>query len=275
MYGGAGPGFPRRIVCLSAATTEIAFAVGAGDRVVGVPDTATRPPAARARPRVEASPAFHTDGILALRPDLVLASSERDVVGSSDRAGGLLAELIGAGASVLCTNPRSLEDVQSAILLIGGVLGCAEVARDLVRDLRDEIGQVREYSRGWPRRPRVYFEEWPDPMIAGIRWVSELVETAGGHDVFADRRNARAASARVVSGEAVVALDPEIILAAWCGRRVDGAAIARRPGWERVAAVRDGQIHELDGADVLVPGPSLVRGLRRIHEIVQAFLAAR
>lgn len=266
MYGGAGADVPRRIVCLSADTAEIAFALGAGERVVGVPGTATRPPEARERARVGGFTTFRAERILALAPDLVLAFSDvqRDIV----------AELIGAGASVLCTNPRSLEEVEAAMLLIGGALGCPDAARALVRDLRDEIAQVREYSRGWPRRPRVYFEEWPDPMIAGIGWVSELIDAAGGRDVFAELRERRAAGGRVVTAETVVARDPEIILASWCGRRVDRPAMARRAGWEAISAVRAGEIHEIDGADVLVPGPSLVVGLRRIHDLVQAFLTA-
>lgn len=267
MYGGAGPGFPQRIVCLSADTTEIAFALGAGDRVIGAPGTATRPPAARERARGGGLATLSADRVLALRPDLVLASS--------DLPRDLVADLVGAGTSVLCTAPRSLEDVHAAIMLIGGALGCAEAARNIVRDLRDEIAQVREYSRGWPRRPRVYFEAGPDPVVTGPRWVSQLVDAAGGRDIFADLRGGRAAETLVVSAEAVVARDPEIILVSWRGRELDRAAMARRPGWGSIAAVRSGDIHELAGADVLVPGPSIMAGLRRIHEIVQAFLAAR
>lgn len=261
MYGKAGVDFPRRIVCLTAETAEIAYMVGAGDRVVGVPGTARRPEAVRARARVGGFTSFRVDKILALEPDLVLAFSDlqRDVV----------AELIAAGAAVLCTNQRSVDEILCAILLIGGALGCEAAARDVVADLRDEIKQIREYSSVWPQRPRVYFEEWMDPLIAGIRWVSELIEIAGGRDVFAELRDRGAASGRVVSPEEVVRRDPEIILASWCGKPVDVDAIARRPGWAEVAAVRAGRIHEIAGEDVLVPGPSVVHGLRRIHEIIQ------
>ncbi|MCL6640876.1 MAG: ABC transporter substrate-binding protein, partial [Candidatus Rokubacteria bacterium] len=123
----------------------------------------------------------------------------------------------------------------------------------------------------WPDRPRVYFEEWPEPLVTGIRWVSELIDFAGGRDIFADLRDRRAARERIVSAEEVIRRDPQIILASWCGRPVDLAAIAARPGWDRISAVRAGQIHALDGADVLAPGPSLMVGLRRIHDIIQAF----
>lgn len=266
MYGRSGVHFPQRIVCLSADTAEIAYRLGAGDRVVGVPGTARRPDGVRDRARVGGFTTFRVDRILALEPDLVLAFSDlqRDIVG----------ELIAAGATVLCTNPRSLDDVLRTVLLVGGALGCEPAARDLVQDLRDEIAQVREYSSIWPDRPRVYFEEWMDPLVTGIRWVSELIEVAGGRDVFADRRGAASARDRVVEPAEVIRRDPQIILASWCGKPVDRAAIARRPGWDAIAAVRAGQIHELDGADVLVPGPSLMVGLRRVHEIVQAFQSA-
>jgi iron complex transport system substrate-binding protein len=240
--------------------------VGAGDRVVGVPGTARRPEAARDKARVGGFTTFRLDKILDLEPDLVLAFSDlqKDVV----------RDLIGAGVAVLCTNQRSFDEVLRAILIIGGALGCEAGARALVQDMRDEVKQIREYSSVWPDRPRVYFEEWPEPLIAGIRWVSELIEMAGGRDVFAELRGEKNASGRIVSPDAVVQRDPQIILASWCGKPVERDAIAKRPGWTAIAAVRTGQIHELDGAEVLAPGPSLVSGLRRIHEIVQAFQGA-
>jgi iron complex transport system substrate-binding protein len=265
MYGKSPVEFPQRIVCLTAETTEVAFMVGAGDRVVGVPGTARRPEAARERARVGGFTTFRTDRILALQPDLVLGFSDlqRDVV----------AELIGAGVAVLCTNQRRLDEVLGAILLIGGALGCEAAARDVVADLRDEIKQMHEYTSVWPDRPRVYFEEWMDPLITGIGWVSDLIEVAGGRDVFAELRDRRSASERIVKPADVLARDPQIILASWCGKPVDAAAIAARPGFGAIAAVTAGEIYELPGEDVLSPGPSLVHGLRRIHEIVQAFQA--
>ena len=266
MYGKTGVGFPQRIVCLTTETTEIAFALGAGARVVGVPGTARRPEAARERARVGGFTTFRTDKILALEPDFVLAFSDlqRDVVG----------ELIAAGVAVLCTNQRSLDEVLAAILLIGGALGREQAARELIADMRDEVKQVREYSSVWPDRPRVYFEEWMDPLIAGIGWVSDLIEIAGGRDVFAELRERRSARERIVAADEVARRDPQIILASWCGKPVDPAAIAGRPGWHSVAAVAAGQVHEIPGEDVLSPGPSLLHGLRRIHEIIQAFQAA-
>jgi iron complex transport system substrate-binding protein len=263
MYGKAAIDFPQRIVCLTAETTEIAFTLGAGDRVVGVPGTARRPEAARDRARVGGFTTFRADKILALEPDLVLAFSDlqRDVV----------SELIAAGVSVLCTNQRSFDDVLRAVLLIGGALGCEAAARDLIADMRDEVKQVREYSSMWPDRPRVYFEEWMDPLISGIAWVSDLIEIAGGRDVFAELREHGSARERIVAADEVARRDPQIILASWCGKPVDRAAIVARPGWAAVAAVAAGQIHEIPGEDVLAPGPSLMHGLRRIHEIIHDF----
>jgi iron complex transport system substrate-binding protein len=254
------------VVCLTADTAEIACLVGAAERVVGVPGTARRPEAVRDRPRVGGFTTFRVDKILALEPELVLAFS--------DLQADVTRELVAAGVSVLCTNQRSIDEIFQAILVIGGALGCEGPARDVVQDMRDEIRQVREYSSIWPDRPRVYFEEWMEPMIAGIRWVSEAIELAGGRDVFAELRDERSAKGRVVDPAEVVRRDPEIILASWCGKPVDGDAIAARPGWQNVSAVRRGQIHELDGADVLSPAPSLMIGLRRIHEIIQAYQSA-
>jgi iron complex transport system substrate-binding protein len=263
MYGKSSVDFPRRIVCLTAETTEIAFALGVGDRVVGVPGTARRPEAARERARVGGFTTFRADKILALRPDLVLAFSDlqRDVVG----------ELIAAGVSVLCTNQRSFDEVLGAILVVGGALGREAAARELVADMRDEVTQIREYSSVWPDRPRVYFEEWMDPLISGIGWVSDLIDLAGGRDVFAELREHRAARERIVTPEEVIRRDPQIILASWCGKPVDLAAIAARPGWSGLSAVAAAQIHEIAGEDVLAPGPSLMHGLRRIHEIIHDF----
>ena len=265
MYGKTAVDFPQRVVCLTAETTEIAFLLGAGDRVVGVPGTARRPEAARERAKIGGFTTFRADKILALEPDLVLAFSDlqRDIVG----------ELIGAGVAVLCTNQRSVDDVLGAILLIGGALGAEAQARALIQDVRDEIKQVREYSSVWPDRPRVYFEEWMDPLIAGIRWVSELIEMAGGRDIFVELREQPTAQGRIVSAQEVARRDPHIILASWCGKPVDIALIAGRPGWQEVAAVKAGLIYEVAGEDILSPGPSLLVGLRRIHEIVQEYQA--
>ncbi len=267
MYGKTAVDFPERIVCLTAETTEIVFALGAGDRVVGVPGTARRPEAAREKARVGGFTTFRLDRITALEPDLVLAFS--------DLQADIVRDLVAAGVTVLATNQRSVDDTLRTILVIGGALGAETAARAIVQDMRDEIKQVREYSSAWPDRPRVYFEEWFDPLITGIRWVSELIEIAGGRDVFAELRDRHAARDRVVHSDDVIRRDPEIVLASWCGKPFDASALGSRPGWESITAVRRGEVHEIAGEDILSPGPSLMVGLRHIHDIVQGYQSAR
>src|SRR5262249_23105425 len=159
----------------------------------------------------------------------------------------------------LALNQRSLAEIFQAILVIGGVLGCEAAARGVVADIQDEIRQVREFSSVWPDRPRVYFEEWGDPPIAGIRWVSELIEVAGGRDIFRELRDGRDAPSGVVDPAEVIRRDPEIIVASWCGKPVDLDAIRARSGWSEISAVRNGRMYALSSDDLLSPGPSVTR----------------
>src|SRR5262247_579038 len=221
MYGKGEAAYPQRIVCLGTEHVEICYALGAGERVVGVPGTAHRPPAAREKPKVGGFTSFRLGKIRELEPDLVLAFS--------DLQADISAELIRMGLPLFCSNPRSVDDVLGTIVMVGGLLGLDREARDLVQDMRDEIRQVREFSSVWPDRPRVYFEEWHDPLIAGIRWVSEIIEIAGGKDIFPELRERTSASERIVDPSEVVKRDPQIILALWCGKPVDVAAIRARP----------------------------------------------
>ena len=253
---------PQRIVCLTAETTEIAFAVGASDRVVGVSGYAVRPAEARKKPHVAAFQTAHVPRILALEPDLVL--------GFSDLQADIAAELIRAGANVLITNQRTLAETYGAIALIGAVAGEPEAGRRLADETRLVIEQIAERANRPARTPRVYFEEWDNPMISGIAWVSELIDAVGGRDIFSELRAGRAASERFVTSEQVIARDPEVIVASWCGKKARLEKIAARTGWHRITAVKTGELHEIKAPDILQPGPSLVHGARQLAAIIDA-----
>jgi iron complex transport system substrate-binding protein len=250
---------PERIVCLTAETTEIAFAVGAGDRVVGVSGYAVRPPEARKKPKVAAFQTAHVPRILELQPDLVL--------GFSDLQADMAAELIRAGISVLVTNQRTLGETYDAIALVGAAVGEPERGRRLAEETKADIESFRSPAT---TRPRVYFEEWDEPLISGIAWVSELIELVGGEDIFPELRSCSRAPERIVSPEEVIARDPEVIIASWCGKKARLEKIAARPGWAEMSAVRSGRLHEIKAPDILQPGPSLVHGARQLAELLQA-----
>ncbi len=253
-------GIPQRVVCLTAETTEIAFALGAGERVVGVSGYSVRPPEARRKPKVAAYTSARLDKILDLQPDLILAFS--------DLQADIVRDLVKAGLTVLVTNQRSLAETWDAIRLIGRVLGAPTEAEKLAADIQGEVERFRQEAGRLPRRPRVFFEEWDDPLISGIRWVTELVEAAGGEDIFPEMQGAHRAPDRVVDPSEVVRRDPQVIVASWCGKKVNPDRIRTRPGWQAITAVRHGRIHEIKSPDILQPGPSLVRGLRQLAECI-------
>lgn len=253
---------PQRIICLTAETTEIAFAVGAGERVVGVSGYAVRPPEARKKPKVAAFRTAHVERILSLKPDLVL--------GFSDLQADIAAALIRAGVNVLVTNQRTLAETYDAIALVGAVVGEPQAGQRLATDTRTAIEEVAARPERPATAPRVYFEEWDEPLISGIAWVSEMIEAAGGRDIFPELRERQSAPERIVSADDVIARDPEVIVASWCGKKARLERIAARPGWERVAAVRAGRLHEIKAPDILQPGPSLVHGARQLASIVDA-----
>ncbi len=251
---------PKRLVCLTTETVEIAYALGAGDRVVGVTGYATRPREARKKPHVGAFTSARIDDILALHPDLVLTFSDlqRDIV----------RELVGAGIQVLALNQRTLQQTLDAIILIGGAIGCPDEAAALVSSMEREIEAIRSSAALLPRRPRVLFEEWGDPLITSIGWVSEMIEIAGGDDVFAELRTKGRAADRIVTPDEARRRDPELILASWCGRKFRPEQVAGRPGWIAVTAVKNDRLVEVKAPDILSPGPSLVAGLRQIHRAI-------
>lgn len=255
------PRYPERIVCLTEETTETLYLLGAGDRVVGVSGYTVRPPEAREKPRVSAFIHARFDKIAALQPDLVLAFS--------DLQADIAAELIRRGCTVVAFNQRSVDEIFQMIRMVGGLVGLADRADALADRLQDHLDRIRASAARFPRRPRVYFEEWDDPLISGIRWVDELIEIAGGDTVFPERRAAALAKDRIVSAEEVRVAAPDAILASWCGKKVNKSRIANRNGWAAIPAVDRGHIYEIKSTYILQPGPaSLSEGVRQVHALL-------
>jgi iron complex transport system substrate-binding protein len=255
---------PERIVCLTEETTETLYLLGEERRIVGISGYTVRPPRARKeKPRVSAFLNAKNEKILELKPDLV--------IGFSDLQADILRDLAKAGLNVMVFNQRSVDEILSMILTLSSVVGAAEKGRKLVDELEASLESIKKQTL--PRRPKVYFEEWDEPMISGIRWVSELVEIAGGEDVFKNRSFSQLASGRIVArGEEVVEARPDVILGSWCGKKFRPERVSARPGWGAIPAVRDGELHEIKSADILQPGPAaLTDGVRRMQEIFRAW----
>jgi len=256
---------PERIVCLTEETTETLYLLGEERRIVGISGYTVRPPRARReKPRVSAFLSAKNDAILALKPDLVL--------GFSDLQADIARDLAKAGLNIFLFNQRSVDEILSMVLMLSSMVGAAERGRRLVEELEANLADVRATAGRLRRRPKVYFEEWDEPMISGIRWVSELVEIAGGVDVFANLSHSQAANGRIVNSDAVVAKQPDVMIASWCGKKFRPERVKARAGWEAVPAVRDGELHEIKSAEILQPGPAaLTDGVRRLQAIISGW----
>jgi iron complex transport system substrate-binding protein len=253
--------YPARIVCLTEETTETLYLLGEGHRVAGVSGYTVRPPEARGKPRVSAYIHARFDRIEALSPDLIL--------GFSDLQADIAAELIRRGYPVMTFNQRSVAEILQMIRLLGGMVGCAARADALASRLEGDLEYYRAAAARLPRRPRVFFEEWPDPLISGIRWVEELVELAGGEPIFPELRRAGLAKDRIVDPAEVARRDPDVIVASWCGKPVRIETIAARPGWAGTSAVRHGRMHEIASSIILQPGPAaLTDGIRQLQQLI-------
>jgi iron complex transport system substrate-binding protein len=255
--------YPQRIVCLTEETTETLYLIGEGDRIVGVSGYTVRPPEARRKPRVSAFINARFDKIEALRPDLILAFS--------DLQADIAAELIRRGHTVVTFNQRSVAEILQMIVMVGALVGRIDRAETLVAELSAGLDEIRAAAEKLPRRPRVFFEEWDAPIISGICWVDELIEIAGGQPIFPELRSASLAKYRIVDPGEVVARDPEVIVASWCGKGVKKKSIVERHGWETVSAVKAERIHEIKSTYILQPGPaSLTEGVRQLHRCIAA-----
>jgi iron complex transport system substrate-binding protein len=206
--------------------------------------------------------------IEALEPDLILAFS--------DLQAEITTELVRRGHTVFTFNQRSVAEILQMIRVLGGIVGVASEGERLARQLEGDLDELRAASAAWPRRPRVYFEEWDDPLITGIRWVEELVEVAGGEPVFPERRHAKLGKDRIVTSEQVIAAAPDVIIGSWCGKPLRPERIAARPGWEAIPAVRDAHVYEVKSALILQPGPAaLTAGVRQLHAHLSRWAAAQ
>ena len=253
--------FPRRIVCLSDETTEVLYRLGEQDRIVGVSGFSTRPAEVRTKPRVSTFREANLEAVLDLRPDLVLAFS--DVQAEITRL------LVLRGVNVLHFNQRSVNEIFDVIAALARLLGKPEAGRALLDDLRRGMEAIAASAARFPRRPRVFFEEWKEPLISGIAWVEELVEIAGGSPLFPELRGCGKAEDRVVDPAVVAARDPEVILASWCGMKVDRDLILSRPGFAQTTAGRRGHVFAIPSGIILQPGPAaLTDGLQRLHSIL-------
>ncbi len=257
----SAPAHPKRIVCLTEETTETLYRLGAGDLVVGISCFTLRPEEARSKPKVSSFLDAKFDEIIALKPDLV--------VGFSDLQADLARELALRGVPVWIQNQRSVAEILQNIRVLGAMVGLAAKANALADEL---VVHLRDVATARPARAspvRVFFEEWPDPLISGIRWVSELVEIAGGIDVCAESRARHDAKGRIFTLDDVAARDPEVIIASWCGKAVRHDEILARPQWANVTAVKNAQVHEIKSELILQPGPAaLTDGIDAIARIL-------
>jgi iron complex transport system substrate-binding protein len=260
--------YPERIVCLTEETTETLYLLGEERRIVGISGYTVRPARARReKPRVSAFLSAKTDRILQLRPDLVL--------GFSDLQADIARDLAKAGLTVVLFNQRSVQEILDMILVLSSMVGAADGGARLVASLEEGLCAIKATASTFAFRPRVYFEEWDEPMISGIRWVSELVEMAGGTDVFSDQSASSSAQGRIIRDpDIVVRRSPQVILGSWCGKKFRPERVRARAGWEALPAVQSGELHEIKSADILQPGPAaLTDGVRRIHAILRDFVS--
>jgi len=259
----AAPPWPRRVVCLTEETVETLYLLGAGELVVGVSGFVVRPPEARRKPRVSSFLDANFARILELRPDLVL--------GFSDLQADIGRELCKRGVPVHLFNQRSVAEILQAIRLTGALVGRGEEADALANRLGAGLQRHADAAASLSRRPRMFFEEWHEPLISGIRWCSELVELVGGVDVCVESRASQGARGRVFPPEEVARRDPEGVVASWCGRKAKPEKIRGRPGWATVRAVVDDQLYEIKSSVILQPGPAaLTDGVEQLERIVGA-----
>jgi iron complex transport system substrate-binding protein len=254
--------FPRRIVCLTEEPTEVLYALGESDRIVGISGFTVRPARARKeKPKISAFTSAKIDEIVRLEPDIA--------IGFSDIQADIAQALIKRGIEVWISNHRSVAGILAYVRRLGAMVGAVEQSERYARALEAHVAMVHEAALGLPKRPRIYFEEWDEPRISAIRWVSELIDIAGGCDIFPERAAGSLARDRIVADpQEVVRNRPDIIIGSWCGKKFRPERVAARPGWALIPAIRDGELHEIKSPIILQPGPAaLTDGLDALHSI--------
>ena len=257
---------PQRIVCLTEEPTEVLYALGEQDRIVGISGFTVRPPRARKeKPKVSAFTSAKIDEILKLEPDFV--------IGFSDIQADIARDLIKAGVEVWISNHRSVAGILDYIRRLGALVGAHERADAYARRAEAHLAQIEQAAASLSRRPRVYFEEWDEPLITGIRWVAELMRIAGGDDVFPAQASESLAKHRILGDQdEVIRQAPDIIFGSWCGKKFRPERVAARSGWSAIPAVRDGELHEIKSPIILQPGPAaLFDGIDAMHRVIMAW----
>ena len=257
---------PQRIVCLTEEPTETLYLLGEQDRIVGISGFTVRPAIARReKPKVSAFTSAKIGEILKLEPDFV--------IGFSDIQADIASELIKRGVEVWISNHRSVVGILDYIRRLGALVGAADKADALATRLQQGLDDIADAARVLPRRPKIYFEEWDEPPITGIRWVAELIRIAGGEDIFPERAAESLAKHRILEDpEEVIRRAPDIIMGSWCGKKFRPDKVAARPGWNAIPAVRDGELHEIKSPLILQPGPAaLTDGVTAIAAIIRAW----
>lgn len=255
--------YPQRIACLTEESTEVLYALGEEGRIVGVSGFTVRPARARReKPRISAFTSANIERILALRPDLVL--------GFSDIQADIAQALIRKGVEVWISNHRTVDGILGYVARLGAMVGAHAKAAAYVTQLQSGIDKLGRDAASMPRHPRVYFEEWDEPMISGIGWVSELIGIAGGTDIFPELALASLARDRIVAEASQVARRaPDIIIGSWCGKKFRPEQLAARAGFAQIPAVQLGELHEIKSPLILQPGPAaLTDGLLALHKII-------
>ena len=260
------PNGPQRIVCLTEETTEWLYLLGQEQRIVGISGYTVRPRRAREeKPKVSAFLTAKIDKILALQPDCVF--------GFSDLQADIAAALIRHGVQVTVFNQRSVAEIFAMLYQVAAMVGCAERGLTLMTDMQRQLDDIKAAADRLPRRPRIYFEEWDEPHISAIRWVSELMGVAGGDDCFPELATESLGKNRIIAdGAEIVRRNPDIIIGSWCGKKFRPEKVAARAGWQAVNAVKHGQLFEIKSADILQPGPAaLTDGVAQMHRIMMAW----